>query len=119
LFWIIAVPLLALAGAFAAANHGPVSISLWPLPYKVDIPVYAAVLGAFIGGVVITTLYAWIHGLPVRLERRRLARQERALAEETVRLRARLAETENRAGGPTLDIPNRDAKRRLISAEGD
>lgn len=124
-YWIIAVPVLAFAGAFAAANPEPVALRLWPFPYELQTPVYAAVLGAFLFGFLIAALWFWFAVLPVRLERRRLARHERELENETRHLRQELAAAahERTAGNGTAPGPDTAARdagaRRLIATGGD
>ena len=123
-YWIIAVPVLVLAGALAAANPEPVALRLWPFPYELQTPLYAAVLGAFLAGFLIAALWFWLAGLPVRLERRRLARHERELETETRRLREELAAAGPRAGtagASTIPRPHgaaRDTEARRLIATG-
>lgn len=97
LFWIIALPILALVGAFAAVNHAPVTLRLWPLPYEMVIPVYGAVLGAFVLGFFIAGLWVWIAALPARIGRHRHARHEKKLEEEVTELREELEKTKAEA----------------------
>ncbi|MFM2129961.1 MAG: hypothetical protein RL477_1507 [Pseudomonadota bacterium] len=121
LFWIIALPVLALAGAFAAANPGPLALRFWPLPYEVTVPVYAAVLGAFFAGLLLASLWFWFASLPGRFARRRLARHERELEAETRRLKDELAVAERRRMAPDSEqrrmapATDDDARRRLIA----
>jgi len=72
---------------FAAANPGDLTVELWPLPYVVTLPVYAAILGAAVFGFLAGALAVW----PSLHRSRRLARREAkeiaALEEETARLR--------------------------------
>ncbi len=50
LIWIVLVPLVLLVIALGAANHGPVTISLEPLPFRLSPPLYLLVLFfAFLG----------------------------------------------------------------------
>lgn len=114
LFWIIALPVLAFVGAFAAANPGPITLRLWPFPYELAMPVYAAVLGAFLAGVLLAALWFWFASLPGKLARRRLARHERQLEDETRRLKEELAVSERRQGGGTGQ-GDHEARRRLIA----
>jgi hypothetical protein len=124
LFWLFTIPFLALAGAFAAANHEPLTLKLWPFPFEAQVPVYAAVLGAFFLGLVVAALWFWTAGLGNRLARRRLARHERALEQETARLKRELAETSRvprattAAGEPGEEArgENSTRARRLIAA---
>lgn len=118
LFWILTIPILALAGAFAASNTGPVVLRLWPLPLEWEMPVFIAVLGAFILGVGLTALSFWIGSLPGRLARRRLARHERALEEETTRLKHELA-IKNQPPIAAVPTPDEDARARRLIAAGD
>lgn len=97
LFWIIVLPILALVGAFAAINHDPVTLRLWPLPYEMVIPVYGAVLGAFALGFLIAGLWVWLAALPARIGRRRHARHEKKLEEDVIRLREELEKTKAEA----------------------
>lgn len=124
-FWFVAIPFLALAGAFAAVNHEPLALRLWPLPYELVVPVYAAVLGAFLLGLLVAALWSWAAGLGNRMARRRLARHERALEEETARLRRELAGAPRGPSGPPAaapeagDMAGDEAARRLIAGRRD
>jgi uncharacterized integral membrane protein len=118
IFWIIAIPVLALAGAFAAVNQTPVTLKLWPFPFELELPVSAAVLGAFIIGAGLTWAYAWFSTLGPRLARYRLERHDRKLAAENARLEEALAEAQRQAaqGGASNDD---DRRRRALIAAGD
>ena len=91
LFWIVAIPALVAAMAFAVSNPDGVSLGLWPLAGRLELPLYAAVTGAlllgFLGGAVI----GWSGGLKHRAEARRLARHARDLEDDIARLRRDLA----------------------------
>ena len=113
LFWLIAIPVLAFAGAFAAANPDSLTLKLWPLPFELVVPVYVAVLGAFFLGFVIAALWFWAKALPLRLARRRLARHERELEDETRRLRGELETAQRGAADSASDA---ETRRRLIAA---
>ncbi len=118
LFWLFTIPFLALAGAFAAANHEPLKLKLWPFPFEAEVPIYAAILGAFFLGLMVAALWFWTMSLGDRLARRRLARNERALEQETSRLKRELAE-KDRVPLPAPqngDDPSR--ARRVIAAGG-
>lgn len=122
IFWIIAIPVLALAGAFAAVNQTPVTLKLWPFPFELELPVSVAVLGAFIIGALITWAYAWFSALGPRLSRYRLARHDRKLATENARLEEALAEAQRNAAQGTGQNPvlsNDDRRRRALIAAGD
>ncbi len=118
LFWLFTIPFLALAGAFAAANHGSLTLKLWPFPFEAQVPVYGAVLGAFFLGLLVAALWFWTAGLGGRLARRRLARHERALEQETTRLKRELAE-KNRAPPAATAAGHDDTRARRLIAAGD
>ncbi|TDI67945.1 MAG: LapA family protein [Alphaproteobacteria bacterium] len=118
LFWLFTIPFLALAGAFAAANHQPLTLRLWPFPLEAQVPIYAAVLGAFFLGLLVAALWFWTAGLGGRLARRRSARHQRALEQETTRLKRQLAE-KNRAPPAAAATGHDDTRARRLIAAGD
>jgi uncharacterized integral membrane protein len=113
-FWILTIPFLAAAGAFAAANHQPLTLKFWPLPFEPVVPAYAAVLGAFFMGLLLSGLWFWSAGLRSRLANRRQARRERALEQETARLRRELAVSPGTGGAATSERAT-DAQRLVVS----
>ncbi len=118
LFWLFTIPFLALAGAFAAANHQPLTLRLWPFPLQAQVPIYAAVLGAFFLGLLVAALWFWTAGLGGRLARRRSARHQRALEQETTRLKRQLAE-KNHAPPAAAAAGHDDTRARRLIAAGD
>lgn len=83
LSWILTIPLALLAVTFSVKNMGPVAFDLWPLPYTVELPAFAAVLGAMLVGFLLGGLVAWMGGHAMRkgarLDRARAARLEKDL----------------------------------------
>lgn len=69
---------------FALANREPVALSLWPLAETVTLPIYMAVLGALVAGLVAGSAISWLpkHRLRrnARSAERRAASLERAVA---------------------------------------
>lgn len=90
-FWIIALPIVAIAMAFAVSNHEIVTISLWPLVYRIDVPLYIAVTGALFLGFLAGLIYGWIGSLRARHRGRVEAKQVAKLQTETEELRRKLA----------------------------
>lgn len=122
LFWLITIPFLALAGAFAAANHEALTLKLWPFPLEVQVPVYVAVIGAFLLGLAVAALWFWAAGLGDRLATRRLMRHERALEQETERLKRELSDKSRRllgAGGAGQPDGEDSTLARRVIAAGD
>ncbi|MBL27420.1 MAG: hypothetical protein CMM50_07720 [Rhodospirillaceae bacterium] len=82
---LVAVVVLVLLVAFSYANPGAVTVSLYPLPFAADIPLFLIVIGTLIVGVVIGGIVTW----PDMLRHRRLARRRRQRIEA---LESKLAE---------------------------
>jgi uncharacterized integral membrane protein len=82
LFAVIAVAVL----AFAIANRGPVTVSLVPLPWAVEAPLYLVVLAGVLGGLVAAALGG---ALTAARLRRRARRAERQMARLTAAVPAR------------------------------
>lgn len=81
--WLLAFPLIVLAVVFAVANRHDLRLELWPLPWVLDLPVYLAVLGALVLGMIIGAVATWLSGhsarANARLHRRRAESLERQL----------------------------------------
>ena len=93
--WILLFPLVLIALSFAVSNRDGVTLTLWPLPFALDVPIVLfsfviLVLGFFFGG-----LANWLAGQ----ERRKLARDKRKeadrLAREVQSLKSQLEEQQN------------------------
>lgn len=110
--------LLAILGAvvlvaFAVGNRGLVSVSLWPTPFALELPLWVVLmLGLFVGAV-LGGLASWLGGWRKRSEagrwRRRAERLEREQAarkrEEEQALRARAAAAVSAPVGPAGSLP--------------
>ena len=98
-FWLAGVPLLLIGAFFAVANREIVAVDLWPLGGRVNVPLFAALVGALYLGFLLGAMVAWWAGRRARGRgreaRRRLARAE----EENARLNAR---PESRPTTPAL-----------------
>ncbi len=95
---------------FAVTNHGELTLRLWPFPYVVTLPVYAAVLGSAALGFLVGLLAIWPALHRARRDFRREARALAGLEEEAARLRTRFGEA---------DAPPRSGFRRFLSGDGD
>lgn len=82
--WLLALPVSLLAVVFAVANRHGLRLELWPLPWSVEVPVYLAVLGPLVLGLMLGALVAWLGGHSARMaagyHRRRAESLERQLA---------------------------------------
>lgn len=93
LAWAIAGAVAVIVVAFAVANRDPVTISVAPLPYMLDIPMWALAVGALVVGFLTGALVRWLLDHKVRSMARRGRRRTRALEQELARVRERLDET--------------------------
>ncbi len=82
LSWILLAPIVLVAAVFAAHNNASQILDLWPLPLKLDLPVYGIVLGAvavgFFAGVVVT----WLAARGTRRKARSRRREVASLSKE-------------------------------------
>jgi len=83
--WLISLPLAAVVVSFALTNRGVETFALWPLPFTVEAPVWAAVFVGVAIGFVFGALSVWVGrlrlGRRARREAARAERAERALAD--------------------------------------
>ncbi|AIB10658.1 hypothetical protein ABAZ39_01215 [Azospirillum argentinense] len=108
---IIAVPIALAAVLFAISNRGLVTLSLWPLPFTLEVPVYLATLVALVIGFLAGGVVAWNaqrrHRRRARRSSDRVSYLERELKETQARAAAaekRLAEM-NRPLSGTAGLP--------------
>ena len=87
LWRLVGLALGILAIVFAVSNRAPVSVSLWPLPWTIAIPIYVLVFIALALGVVAGGFGAWRAGGKHRRRARDTRRQADALSEENETLR--------------------------------
>ena len=92
LAWVIAAVVALVVIAFAVANRGPVEISVEPLPYRLDIPMWALAVGALVVGFLSGALVRWLLDHKVRRLARRGRRRTRALEQELAGARKKLDE---------------------------
>ena len=90
--WIIAVPVALIVIAFAVANRAPAVVRFDPLPYALDIPIWAIAIGAIAFGFVLGAVIKWIFGAKWRSLALRSRRRVRVLEREVSTLRNRLEE---------------------------
>ena len=105
-WWVVAAVAALILVAFSIANRGGVAVSFAPLPFTLDVPLFAVALGALalglLAGVVAKTLAGSAHRRIARDRQHRIRALERevtALRVERDRLRAADSGT---AGGASL-----------------
>ncbi|AWK86290.1 lipopolysaccharide assembly protein LapA domain-containing protein [Azospirillum thermophilum] len=107
LTWIITVPVALVAVLFAISNRDMVTLSLWPLPFTLDAPLYLAALLALAVGFLAGGFVTWNsqrrHRRRARREGDRVVFLEREVKEAQARAAAaekRLAELSRPVSGP-------------------
>jgi lipopolysaccharide assembly protein A len=93
--WLVTLPAAALAVIFAVSNRDGVAVTFWPLPVRLEAPLYLVVLATFLAGFLIGELVAWINGGRAR----RLARER---ARRIAELEAQLATAAKAPPQPAL-----------------
>ena len=90
LFWLLVAVVGVVMALFAASNRAAVELSIWPLPFLVEAPLYLVVLVALLAGLVMGCVSAWVGAAPrrreARLRRRRIAALESELQATQTRL---------------------------------
>ena len=121
IFWIIALPIIAFAMAFAMSNHEGVTISLWPFAYRLEIPLYIAVTGGLFFGFLAGLIYGWIGSLTFRRRAHSAAKQVTKLQAETEELRRKLAQAESVTHplppSEAPDYPSQSTRRRIAGGD--
>jgi uncharacterized integral membrane protein len=74
--WAFVLALTVIAVSFALSNDQVTEISLWPLPYTRPLPVYGAVMGAFVVGFFCGGLVVWMGRIAARRKDRARARHD-------------------------------------------
>ena len=80
--WIISVPLALMIIIFSLVNRDPVTISFWPFPAAMDIPLFALILAALMVGILWGGLAAWLAAGRARKRAREMTLRAEAAEKE-------------------------------------
>lgn len=86
---VLAVIFAVAVTLFAVSNRNPVTIELWPLPYRISIDLYAAILLGVLVGFIAGIIGAWLAGGTKRRELRDTKRQVRDLERDLAAAKAK------------------------------
>jgi len=100
LFWTCIALLGAGLALFAGSNRETVSLAWWPFGFVLELPLYLALLGAAVLGVLIGAALAWHAGRSRRRETRRRGRRIAALERELAATQAQLPGAATAASPP-------------------
>ncbi|HEV7371413.1 lipopolysaccharide assembly protein LapA domain-containing protein [Arenibaculum sp.] len=121
LSWVITIPLALLVISFAVSNRDEVSLGLWPLPGRMEVPLFLVGLLGLLIGFLAGGIVAWVagrrHRVAARREARRAARLSQELDDERRRhatAEAKLAEAAREVSAAASALPvGPSAKTRL------
>ena len=85
---LAAIPFGFVVIAFAIANRGPAEVSLDPLPYVFEVPLYLVAMGGLSVGFAVGAIAAWLAGHGVRRRLRLATARIATLEGEVSHLRA-------------------------------
>lgn len=98
--WLLTAPVGVVVVLFAVSNRGPVTLEMWPLPFKIDVPLFTVGLGGLFLGFLWGAVTSWYSSGGTRKKARDAARSARLAAmeadkvkAETERLKADAAQT--------------------------
>ena len=97
LYWLIAVPIIAVIASFAVSNRESVALVLWPLPFEMGAPLYLPVLAALALGLLIGIVVFGLAAARWRFRARRLERDRDRLQQELEQARRDAEEARGRA----------------------
>jgi uncharacterized integral membrane protein len=102
---LVFIPVAVAVVIFAVMNRGAVTVSLWPLPYDIVIPLFVAVLGAMAAGALLGGGVVWFGIVKWRFKARAGERRARALERELAATHPR--EDVPASGAAPLALPPR------------
>ena len=91
ILWLVVLPLAVYSAFFAVKNRGSLTLDFDPVPYSLDLPIFAGVLGAILIGLIVGGVAAWLRQGKWRRETRKLRRDVRGLEAELEQIRAQAA----------------------------
>lgn len=97
MWWIVAIPAGIAVVVIAVANRHSVGVSLDPLPFRFDLPVYVIAFGSLIVGFVAGIVCAWLSGRKWRRLASTRAREAKSLERELAEIRDREGNRQDRA----------------------
>src|SRR5262249_51442902 len=112
--WIVTVPFALLLLSFAISNREAVTLGLWPLPFRIDAPLYLVALLPLLLGVLIGGLVLWFARFATGLRMRRLETKLAATQKDLEGLKS----SRQRPGAPATANRNGDPARPALPAAG-
>ncbi len=107
--WFVGGIVTVLAVVFAIHNYDQQTVNLWPLPYKIELPLYALVLFAVALGFVIGSFLTWVSESRWRRLARKRGRQLSQLEKQVGALQPAAENAKAPAALPATTTPSGDA----------
>lgn len=104
LSWIFTLPITVIVILFAVTNRSPATLSFWPLPWTINLPIYLIILGTLFVGFLLGVTVAWASGSRRRRHARQLAERLRAQDRQILELQRR-QQTVDTAPPPSRTVP--------------
>jgi putative membrane protein len=108
-YWATVAAAAAGAVLFAVTNRQSVAVGLWPVPYRVELPLYLLVGAPLLLGFLLGEIAAWLRAIKWRREVRRRGRHIEALQRELAATQRRLGEAGPDPGAAPPAVPYRGA----------
>jgi len=89
--WVVTLPAAIVILLFAVSNRDSVTVTLWPLPARLDASLYLVMLLALLVGFLVGEFVAWVNGGRARRLARERARRIEALERELAATQTQLA----------------------------
>lgn len=89
--WFVTVPVAVVLVVFAVSNRSVVAVTFWPLPVRLEAPLYLVVLVAALVGFLAGELIAWMGGARARRAARNAARRIETLERDLAASQTRIA----------------------------
>jgi uncharacterized integral membrane protein len=100
LYWGTVAVAAAAAVLFAVSNRQTIAVGIWPVPYRIEAPLYLLIGAPLLFGFLLGEIAGWLGARKWRREVRRRGRRIEALERE-------LAATQRQMAEPALDRSGR------------
>ncbi len=104
-FWVVTVVVAVALACFAVSNRQAATLTLWPLPYLIELPLYLLAFAILLVGFAAGAGAAWCGGRRRRREMRRRGRRIEALERELAATQSRLEAAAAAGGRPAPPAP--------------
>ena len=109
LYWGTVAAAAAGAVLFAVTNRQTVAVGIWPVPYRVEVPLYLLVGAPLLLGFLLGEIAAWLGAAKWRREARQRGRRIEALERELGATQRQLGEAPLHSGTAPPAVPYRRA----------